>query len=63
MSIIGLIVVLIIVGVIVYVVNNVVPMDARFKMIINAIIIIVVLLWVCDELGLFHLGTIGRPLR
>ncbi len=42
-----------------YVVNSVIPMDSRIKLIINAIAIIAVLLWVLDALGLFHLGSVN----
>jgi hypothetical protein len=52
MTLIGLIVVLVILGVVVYVVNAVIPMDARFKLIVNAIIIVAVLLWVLEQFGL-----------
>jgi hypothetical protein len=60
MSIIGLLVILMIIGVIVYVLNAVLPMDARIKLIINAIVIIAVLLWLVDALGLADFGHIGR---
>lgn len=61
MTIIGLLVVLVIVGVVVYVVNAVVPMDARIKLIINAVIIIAVLLWVLESFGLINTGGLGGP--
>jgi hypothetical protein len=51
MSIIGLLVVLVIIGVVLYVVNSVIPMDARVKLILNAVVIILVLLWVLSEFG------------
>ena len=60
MSILGLIVVLIIIGVALYVVNSVIPMDARVKLILNAVVIILVLLWLVDALGLLDLGYIGH---
>jgi cation transporter-like permease len=59
MSLISLIVVLIIAGVVVYLVNNLIPMDPKFKMVVNAIIAIALLLWVLQEFGL--LG--GRTIR
>lgn len=52
MSIISLLVVLIIVGVVLYLVNTLIPMDAKIKTIINAVVVIVVLLWVLQALGL-----------
>ena len=59
MTILGLIVILMILGVVVYVLNSVLPMDARFKLIVNAVIIVAVLLWIADALGLFHFGQLG----
>ena len=47
-----LIVMLIIIGVIMYLVNSVVPMDSRIKLIINVIVLIVILLWVLSVFGL-----------
>lgn len=60
MSIIGLIVILIIIGVVVYVLNQVLPLDARIKLIINAVVIVAVLLWLVDALGLADFGRIGH---
>jgi hypothetical protein len=60
MSIIELIVAFIIVGVVVYVLNAVVPMDARFKLGINALIGLALFLWLLDVIGVYHIGHIGR---
>jgi len=48
MSIIGLIVVLIIVGAILYLLNAVLPIDARVKTIINVIVIVALCLWLLE---------------
>lgn len=45
MDLITLVIVLIIVGVILWAVNTLVPMDQKIKTILNAVVIIVVLLW------------------
>jgi|HubBroStandDraft_2_1064218.scaffolds.fasta_scaffold146580_3 hypothetical protein len=58
MSIVGLILVLVVLGVVVYVLNSVLPIDPRFKLIINAIVIVVVLLWVGGELGVLPRGSL-----
>lgn len=60
MTFIGLVLVLIILGVVVYVLNSVLPMDARFKLIVNAVIIIAVLLWLASEFGVLPRGSYGR---
>lgn len=59
MTIVGLIVILVIIGVVLYVLNTVVPMDARIKTIVNAIVVVLVLLWVLEVFGLIG----GVPLR
>ncbi len=47
-----------IVGVVLYVVNTIIPMDARVKTIVNAIAIIAVCLWVLSELSVLPRGTV-----
>ena len=49
MTILGLLVTLVLVGVALYVVNSVIPMDAKVKTILNAVVVILVLLWVVDQ--------------
>jgi hypothetical protein len=56
---IGLIITLIIVGVLLWLLNSMVPMDARIKTIINVIVVICVLLYVLSAFGL--LGTTTFP--
>jgi hypothetical protein len=51
MSLISLVIVLIIIGVALYLVNNLIPMDAKIKMIINVVIVIAVLLWLLSVFG------------
>jgi hypothetical protein len=58
MSLIGLIVVLIVVGVLLYLVNTIIPMDAKIKMIINVLVVLVVCLWLLQEFGL--IGSINN---
>lgn len=55
MPLINLVVVLIIVGVLLWLVNSYIPMDAKIKNILNVVVIIVVVLWL---LGIF-LGGLG----
>lgn len=50
---ISLIVTLIIIGVLLYLLNSLIPMDARIKTIINVIVIVAVCLWLLEGFGLF----------
>lgn len=47
---ISLLIVLVVVGVLVYLLNVLVPMDARFKIAINCLIGLVLFLWVVNAL-------------
>ncbi len=59
MSLINLIVVLIVVGVILWLINNYLPMDGKIKSILNAVVVIAVVLWLLRAFGLLtSLGAI-----
>ena len=58
MNLIALVVVLIIIGVVVYVINHAVPLDPPWPLIINAVIVIIVLLWILQSFGV--LGPVLR---
>jgi hypothetical protein len=51
MSLINLIIVLAIVGVILYLINNYLPMDGKIKNILNIVVVIVVILWLLQSFG------------
>jgi hypothetical protein len=51
---IGLLVVLVVVGVILYIFNALVPMDGRIKTVINALVALFVFLYVLQVFGLWH---------
>jgi hypothetical protein len=57
MTLIGLIVVLAIVGVLLWAVNTLIPMQPQIKTIINVVVVIAVLLWLLEAFGL--LGGTG----
>jgi len=57
MSLLSIIIVLIVVGVLLWLVNNYIPMDGKIKGILNAIVVIVVVLWLLQAFGL--LGDIA----
>ena len=44
--------VLIVVGILLYLVNNYIPMDGKIKSILNAVIVIMVILWLLQAFGL-----------
>lgn len=52
MSLVSLIVVLIVVGVILWLINNYLPMDGKIKSILNAVVVIAVVLWLLQAFGL-----------
>ena len=47
-----IIIVLIIVGVLLWLVNNYIPMDGKIKSILNAVVVIFVILWLLQAFGL-----------
>lgn len=61
MDLISLVVVLIVVGVLLWLVNTMIPMDGKIKQIINAVVIIAVVLWILSLFigGLPHIH-VGR---
>ena len=52
MDLVHIIVVLIIVGVALWLINNYVPMDGRIKNILNIVVVIFVVIWLLQGLGL-----------
>jgi hypothetical protein len=57
MSLISLVIVLILVGLLLWLVNNYIPMDGKIKQILNIVVVIVVILWLLQVFGV--LGNIG----
>jgi hypothetical protein len=59
MSLISLVLVLVAVGVVLWLVNRYIPMDAMMKRILNIVVIIAVVLWLLKVFGLLdQLGAI-----
>lgn len=52
MSLISIVVVLIVVGFLLWIINNYIPMAGSIKTILNAVVVIVVVLWVLSALGI-----------
>ena len=51
MPLIQLIVILVVVGVILFLINNYIPMDATIKRILNIVVVIAVILWLLSVFG------------
>jgi hypothetical protein len=54
MPLIQLVVVLIVVGVLLWLVNAYIPMQARIKQILNIVVVIAVVLWLLSVFGVFQ---------
>jgi hypothetical protein len=54
MSLISVVIALIIVGVLLYVVNSLIPMDAKIKSILNIVVVLAVILWLLNAFGLLN---------
>jgi predicted membrane protein len=52
MSLIGIVLTLVVVGVLLWLLNTYVPMDGKIKSIINVLVVIVVVIWVLQGVGL-----------
>lgn len=62
MSLIGLVVTLIVVGVLLYCVESLLPIDATIKRLIQVVVILVVCIWLLRVFGLLSDGPfIGGP--
>jgi hypothetical protein len=57
MPLINVVVVLIVVGVLLWLVNNYIPMDGKIKSILNIVVVIAVILWLLQAFGL--LGSLS----
>ena len=58
MSLITIVVVLIVVGVLLWLINTYIPMQGTIKSILNAVVIIVVVIWLLQAFGV--LGSLGN---
>lgn len=59
MPILTILIVLIVVGVVLYLINNYIPMDRKIKSILNIVVVIGVIIWLLKVFGLLtNLGNI-----
>lgn len=62
MSLLNLLIVLIVVGVLLWLVNNYIPMDRKIKGILTAVVVICVILWLLSAFGILQqFGGIQLP--
>jgi hypothetical protein len=52
MSLVSLVITLIVIGVLLWLINNYIPMDAKIKSILNIVVVVAVVLWLLNLLGL-----------
>lgn len=53
MSLLSILIVLIVAGVLLWLVNNYIPMDHKIKNILNAVAVVVVVVWLLKVFGVF----------
>jgi len=64
MPLLPVIVTLIVVGVLLWLVNSFIPMEARIKQLLNVVVLIVVVLWLLQVFGVFaYMSTVTVPRR
>lgn len=62
MSLISLIVTLVVVGLVLWLVNSFIPMDAKIRKILNVVVVICVVVWLLSAFGVIgHSGDIHVP--
>jgi hypothetical protein len=62
MSLITVVLTLIVVGVLLWLVNNYIPMDGKIKAILNIVVVVAVVLWLLYGFGVLgHAGEIRLP--
>jgi len=53
MSLLSILLVIIIVGVVLWLINNFIPMDRKIKRIFNIVVVVVLIIWLLKVFGLF----------
>jgi len=62
MSLLTVLVVLVIVGMLLWLVNNFIPMDGKIRSILNAVVVICVIIWLLSAFGILQqIGGIPLP--
>jgi hypothetical protein len=64
MSLVSIVLSLIVVGVLLWLINTYIPMDAKIKKILNIVVVVVVVLWLLNGFGVLdHLRSIRTSIR
>jgi hypothetical protein len=58
MSLISILIVLVVIGVVLWLINNYIPMDGKIKKILNVAVVIIVILWLLSASGV--LGSMSN---
>jgi hypothetical protein len=59
MSLLNILLIIIIAGVILYLINNYIPMDRKIKRILNIVVVIILIVWLLKVFGVFgYLGNL-----
>jgi hypothetical protein len=61
MNLIQLLVIVVVIGVVLYLINNFVPMQPPWKTILNVVVVLIFVIWLLSAVGL--LGPLNQPLR
>jgi len=62
MSMMSLIITLIVIGVLLWLINNYIPMDGKIKKILNVVVVICTVIWLLSAFGVLgHSGSIPVP--
>lgn len=54
MSLVTIVIVLIVVGVLLWLINSYIPMDRKIKSILNAVVVIVLVIWLLKAFGIIN---------
>jgi hypothetical protein len=54
MPLLTVLIILIVAGVVLWLVNSYIPMDRKIKSILNAVVVIIVVVWLLKVFGIFH---------
>lgn len=62
MSLISLLITLVTIGVLLWMLNNFIPMDGKIRSILNAVVVLCVLVWLLSSFGILdHVGGMRIP--
>ena len=54
MPVLTILLVIVLVGVLLWAVNNFIPMDSKVRSILNVVVVILLIIWLLQAFGLFH---------